>query len=241
MNPKPIISVILPTYNYGHFITRAIASVISQNFSAWELIIIDDGSTDDTAAIVKTFKDERIMYHKNLKNMGTSFSWNMGVSLSLGSNLCILSADDELPQGALEKRLSHKNKTGSSIVHTGLMRIVGETQSYIAPLVVNSSKDIKDFISGKKTNTGINNATFLVDKKLIELAGPRHTQTGVTAHQDYEYALRLLSFGKASSLDENTYNYHIHKASWLSRTGNSNVNNKYLEEINEKYLKIFSI
>ena len=60
--PNPFFSVIVPTYNRASFIHIAIQSVIQQSFTDWELILIDDGSTDNTKGVVADFKDERIIY-----------------------------------------------------------------------------------------------------------------------------------------------------------------------------------
>ncbi len=61
---KPEISIIIPSYNYEKFITRAIDSVINQTFKNWELIIIDDGSKDNSIRLIKQYKDKRIILRK---------------------------------------------------------------------------------------------------------------------------------------------------------------------------------
>ena len=61
---KPVVSVIMPTYKHEHFIRRAIASLLAQTFTNWELIIINDGSNDKTEEIIFSFSDNRIKYYK---------------------------------------------------------------------------------------------------------------------------------------------------------------------------------
>jgi teichuronic acid biosynthesis glycosyltransferase TuaG len=62
-NQQPLVSVIVPTYNREHYITKAITSITSQSYTNWELLIIDDGSTDTTETIIKTYTDPRIRYY----------------------------------------------------------------------------------------------------------------------------------------------------------------------------------
>ncbi len=87
------VSVIMPTFNYGRFIGQAIESVLSQTHRNWELIIVDDGSTDDTSAVVSNFKDTRIRYAR-LENGGVSRARNHGLDLARGEALAFLDADD---------------------------------------------------------------------------------------------------------------------------------------------------
>jgi len=90
----PVVSVIMPTYNYGRFISRAIDSVLSQTYSDFELIIIDDGSEDDTTKIVQQFHDMRIKYYRQ-ENQGPSRARNAGIAQAQGEYLAFIDADDE--------------------------------------------------------------------------------------------------------------------------------------------------
>lgn len=90
----PFFSIILPTYNRSDFIEIAIQSVLNQNYTDWELLIIDDGSTDNTAGIVKKyFSDERIIY-KYQTNQERSRARNNGIAIAKGRFVCFLDSDD---------------------------------------------------------------------------------------------------------------------------------------------------
>lgn len=89
-----IYSVIIPTYNRAHCIQDAINSVINQSFEDFEIIVIDDASTDNTDAVVRNIKDDRIKYYKNEENVGQSASRNSGASIAKGNYLCFLDSDD---------------------------------------------------------------------------------------------------------------------------------------------------
>jgi len=69
LNNNPLVSVIIPTYNRAHLISRAIASVLNQTYPNFELLIVDDGSTDNTGAVVASFADPRISYYKLGENI----------------------------------------------------------------------------------------------------------------------------------------------------------------------------
>lgn len=95
----------MPTYNYGRFITAAINSVLAQTFTAWELIIIDDGSTDDTAAVVQQFTDPRIHYIYQ-ENKGLPGARNTGIRQARGQFIAPLDSDDLFAPTKLEKQLA---------------------------------------------------------------------------------------------------------------------------------------
>ena len=90
----PFFSVIIPTFNRAKYIAKAIKSVLAQEFSDWELVIIDDASTDNTEQIVKSFNDNRINYFKNQTNKERCVSRNIGMENSSGKYICFLDSDD---------------------------------------------------------------------------------------------------------------------------------------------------
>lgn len=84
----------MPIYNREGMVRHAIQSILDQTFDDWELIVVDDGSTDRTEETVKLFKDPRIKYFKNKKNKGISFSRNLGNSKSKGEIIVVQDSDD---------------------------------------------------------------------------------------------------------------------------------------------------
>ena len=90
---KPYFSIVIPTFNRAGYIDHAIESVMSQTFTDWELIIVDDGSTDDTSEVVKKYQDPNIHYHFQ-ENAERSVARNKGISLSNGTYICFLDSDD---------------------------------------------------------------------------------------------------------------------------------------------------
>jgi glycosyltransferase involved in cell wall biosynthesis len=94
-NQIPIVSIILPTFNRGKYIHGAIESVQSMSFKYWELIIVDDGSKDETNIIIRKYlSDQRILYLLNEKNQGAAFARNLGLKKSKGKYICYLDSDN---------------------------------------------------------------------------------------------------------------------------------------------------
>jgi len=103
---KPTVSIIMPAYNRATMIGAAIKSVLAQTNPRWELIIIDDGSTDPTAKVVKGFGDRRIQYHYQ-ENAGPSAARNHALELAAGEWICYLDSDDEFLPPYLATMLAH--------------------------------------------------------------------------------------------------------------------------------------
>lgn len=99
---NPLVSIIMATYNRAHLLPRAINSVLNQAYENFELIIVDDGSTDNTEEVVKSFTDNRIIYYKHEKNRGVLAAMNTGWDLAKGKYNCTFCDDDELLPEALE-------------------------------------------------------------------------------------------------------------------------------------------
>lgn len=94
-------SIIIPVFNKEEYIRKTISSVLNQSFNNFELIIVDDGSTDSSIKIIKSFKDDRIKLIKQ-ENRGVSSARNKGISLAKGEYICFLDADDYWKENYLE-------------------------------------------------------------------------------------------------------------------------------------------
>jgi len=103
MTKYPLVSIILPTYNRTQLLPNSIKSVIDQTYTNWELIVWDDGSTDDTGAVVKSFDDPRIQYFRD-SNHGMSYALNQGIQISTGELVAFIDDDDQW----IKEKLSHQ-------------------------------------------------------------------------------------------------------------------------------------
>jgi hypothetical protein len=91
---QPLVSVVIPTYNAGSYLTEAIDSVLAQTYRHWELIVVDDGSTDDTPAVLARYAHDGRIRVLRQKNQGASVALNRGIAAARGDLVCWLSADD---------------------------------------------------------------------------------------------------------------------------------------------------
>lgn len=107
-NCESLISIILPTYNREKYLNRSIDSVLNQTYKNWELLIIDDGSNDESQLLVKNylnrFSNIRYFFHEN---RGAAYSMNIGMENSRGRFVTFLGSDDEYLANHLEKRVQY--------------------------------------------------------------------------------------------------------------------------------------
>lgn len=110
MNNQPLISIIIPTYNRVHLIGETLDSVIAQTYTNWECIVVDDGSTDDTASVLQSYcdNDVRIQYHKRPNNFakGACSCRNYGFEISKGTYINWFDDDDIMCATKLEKQIN---------------------------------------------------------------------------------------------------------------------------------------
>lgn len=120
---KDLVSIIMPSYNTASYIRETIQSVMHQTYQNWELIIVDDCSTDNTYEIVASVKDERIKYFYNEKNSGAAVSRNRALREAKGRWIAFLDSDDLWMPEKLEKQIHFMEKNGYSFSYTNYEEI----------------------------------------------------------------------------------------------------------------------
>jgi glycosyltransferase involved in cell wall biosynthesis len=118
-----LVSIIMPSYNTGRFIAESIRSVLAQTYTNWELIIVDDASTDDTDAVVEDLKRncerrKAIHYLKNAQNSGAAVSRNRALREARGEWIAFLDSDDLWTPDKLEKQLAFMAQNGYAFSYT---------------------------------------------------------------------------------------------------------------------------
>lgn len=124
MNPE--VSIIVPTYNSEAYIKQALQSVFNQSYSNWELILVDDASSDSTVDIARNFQDRRLKILKNNCNKGVSYSRNRGIKEARGKWIALLDSDDWYASKRLEKLVSVGDRQDADLVADDLFLVEDE-------------------------------------------------------------------------------------------------------------------
>lgn len=130
---SPRVSVIIPTYNRAHLVNRAIQSVLNQTYQDFEVIVVDDCSTDNTAEVVNSIGDERVRYVPHQVNKGASASRNTGIGAAKGELVGFLDSDDEWLPEKLQKQVDKFDSASPNVglIYGGYIVIDDETKKTI--------------------------------------------------------------------------------------------------------------
>lgn len=126
------VSVVIPAYNHEKFIGPAIDSVLNQTFQDFELVIVDDGSTDKTADVIKSYKDTRIRYFYQ-ENQDAFNTINRGISLAQGEFISILNSDDIYSLNRLQRLLDKQQETCAQCLISDVIPISDSGEEFTNP------------------------------------------------------------------------------------------------------------
>ena len=197
-----LVSIIMPAYNSARFIRESIGSVLAQTYTDWELLIVDDGSTDNTAEIIASYQDERIHMMRNELNLGAALSRNKALREAKGKYIAFLDADDLWLPEKLEKQLAFMQQNGYAFTFTDY-RIINEDgtpQNKI--LHMPASLTYRQYCF----NTAIGCVTVMIDK---HMTGP-FEMPDIRSSHDMGLWLQIMKRGfTAYSLPECLASYRI--------------------------------
>lgn len=196
MKEKPLVSIIMPAYNAGNTIEKSIESVLNQTYLNWELIIVNDGSEDNTWKIMQDFakKDDRIKVYSNDINLKVAKTRNVALKNSKGKYIAFLDSDDSWTENKLEKHISFMQEKNVDFTYSNVLvqnKNTGKETEWIFDKKVN----YKDIL---KTNQ-ISCLTVVLKKDLIE--GLEMLDVG---SEDYVFWLSILK-------ERTEYAYNVNK------------------------------
>ena len=141
MNKENLVSIIMPAYNCKDFIGVALDSVVNQTYQNWEVIVVDDCSTDDTVEVIKEYikKDNRIKYYKLEKNSGAAIARNMAIDFATGKYIAFLDSDDVWFSEKLTKQISFMKENNYGFTCTSYTKI-DEQGKYLNRTIVAKPK-----------------------------------------------------------------------------------------------------
>jgi len=205
------VSVVIPTYNYGRFIGEAIESVLKQTLAASEVIVIDDGSTDDTETVVREFEDRGVRYIRQ-ENAGVCAARNTGVAESGGDLIGFLDADDTWEPTKIEKQ-SAKFAVDAQVglVHCGMREFDSETGSAIAEHLVGGEEGVADNLLLWEGPVIVGpGGTIMVSREAFDTVGGFDTRMKVG--EDWDFCYRVARKYKVRFVPEALVNYRVHGA-----------------------------
>ena len=215
MNKEPLVSIVMPAYNCGKYIKESIQSVIDQTYRNWELIIIDDNSTDNTKEIIASFKDTRIKYHRNSNNYGVAKARNKGINISGGVFIAFLDSDDYWKNTKLYKQIN-LTKKGYDFIFTGSGYTDEEGREYGYVLTVPEKINKNELL---KQNL-ISCSSVLISKNLLK-DNYFVEETKYMIHEDYVLWLTIL--------DKIEFAYSINEPLLIYRIRGNSKSSKKIE------------
>ena len=231
------VSVVIPTHNRADLLPRAIKSVLNQTFKDFEVIVVSDGSTDETDTIMSEIvnSDERIKYINYSPGRGGNYARNAGIKAAKGEYVGFLDDDDEwLPEKLEKQMLLFDNKKNTVLVYTGVHIIyVNEKTEY--SFIPKQHGDLSHTIL--LDNCIGSTSTPLVRKTVFEKAGVFDNDLG--ALQDYDLWIRIAQYGDIEVVSEELINYYNYRGTKQV----SAVTEKYEQAfayINNKYKNLFA-
>jgi len=204
------VSVIMPAYNAEKYINESIESVINQTYKNWELIIVDDGCTDNTAAIINQFNSEPRIKYLYQQNGRQGKARNLGIKHSMGSYIAFLDADDKW----MPNKLSLQTEVLAA--DSNIELLFSQGYSLTGNLVADLDTDVKklwnsDNFSDFILRNRIPILSVLVKKEALEQVGGFSEKDNIQNVEDYHLWLKLLLRNKQfRSLPDRLFFYRIH-------------------------------
>lgn len=216
---RPLISICIPVYNGEHYIEKAIKSVLDQSYNDFELVIIDNKSTDRTLDVINKFNDTRIKLYINKKNIGMVANWNKCLEKSKGEFIQFLCHDDYLDRLCLEKKINAFNYAKDICLVFNASYIINNEDTIIMKRKLNKADKLfdgtnfahKSFLSrnlyGEPSNV-------MFKRNISEVIGGFDARLPYSP--DWDYWLRLSKFGKVYYINDFLMYYRVSSSSATS-------------------------
>lgn len=205
----PLVSVVMPAYNGEKYIGEAIESVLNQTYSNWELVIVEDCSTDSTLKVIREYRDERIKLLCNTENMGIAATTNKAIENSSGKYIALLDDDDVSETERLQLQVDYlESHPEIDILGGGFSRIDGESRftgyhreprrnpNYIKAMLLLGNLDFAN-------STAMIRSDFLKNNHLSY-------KENCYGMQDYRFYIDASKVGKISSIPNFLLRYRVH-------------------------------
>jgi glycosyltransferase involved in cell wall biosynthesis len=223
------VSIVLPTYNGAKYLWQSIDSCLNQTYKNIELIIVDDGSVDETPQIIRSYQDERIKYVRHDDNKRLPQALNTGFAISTGEYLTWTSDDNYYAEDAIESMLNllQINKA-IDFVYANYYAI-NDNGAVLQSVNVGPSEGLKEY--------NCIGPCFLYRRKVYKVLGGYNPQAFLA--EDYEYWIRIFKRFRMEKLDKFIYWHRLHPQSLTGRLASEAKDRA--DKIRDHYFKIRAI
>lgn len=206
----PKVTVLMPVYNAEKYIGGAVDSILHQTFRDFELLIINDGSTDATQTVLESYTDPRIRIIVHKKNSGIVRRLNEGISLSKGVYIARMDADDVALPMRLEKQVAYMDKHPAVAVCGTWLKVISDTKVEIwkAPTTHDEIQSLMLF------HAAIFHPTVIMRTKTIKRYNLRYSQS-YHYSEDYELWVRIANYSRLANLPEVLLHRRINKNTYI--------------------------
>lgn len=206
MNDYGLVSIIMPSYNTGRFIFESIESVRNQTYTNWELLIVDDNSSDNTDLVISKIEDSRIKYTKSKMNKGAAYSRNLALRNAKGKWIAFLDSDDLWNPDKLEKQIKFMVENEYSFSCT--KRSVVDEESNVIRQTTSSPKRVGKTLMYMYCWLGC--LAVMYDRETVGLI---QVDERLKKNNDYAMWLKIVEITPCYYLDEMLAYYRIRKQS----------------------------
>ncbi|HUC86983.1 MAG TPA: glycosyltransferase family A protein [Candidatus Saccharimonadales bacterium] len=220
LDTSPLVSVVMPAYNAAGFITEAIESVCAQTYKNWELVIVNDGSTDDTAAVVQAAKlSKKQLQYIEAENAGPGAARNRGIAAAKGTLIAFLDADDVWEPTKLEQQVACLQSGGYDLVFSS-GRFFGDNAANHPFVTAKGPYSGPEMFAVLYQHNRIPIVSVLATKIALKKAG-LFKEAGLLSRkcEDYDLWLRMAAAGCSFfGMPEKLVRYRLHSASSTHQT-----------------------
>lgn len=212
LKKKPLVSIVMTAYNAAEFVLQAVESIQNQSYSNWELIIVNDGSTDETGKIVTKLakNDKRLKLINCRKNRGASIASNLGLTKARGTFVARMDSDDIAFPDRLARQVSYLQKHKKVIVVGGQCELIDREGYSIG--MKNFPISHTEIYDALYQINPIQHPSLMINTKLLGKEKITYHTDVLLAH-DLEILFKLAQYGKLANLEDVILKYRIHSDS----------------------------
>ena len=209
-NKQPLVSIVMPVYNAGKFLRTSLESILNQTYTNWELVAVDDGSQDNSLAILKEYanQDKRIRIYKQPRNLGVSKTANSALKQVHGTLIARMDADDVMKPERIAKQVLFLQKNPDVVTVGGQCQLIDENGKVIG----NKSFPLDNQAIYKMMYQAmpVQQPTLMINKKLLPDNFIWYEKEFTTA-EEVDLLFRLFQYGKIANLPDVILEYRIHQ------------------------------